>query len=196
VSPATDTTAELAATVAAAVGGTVVQSEFATAKVAVARDNWVEALTAARDDAGLDFFSWLSAIDWTRDTTLGEGVEDAEGTVERFEVLCMLSTTADDRRVTFSVDLPKEDASLQSASSVFGGAEWHERETAEMFGIDFVGHPHLIKLYLPSEFEGYPLLKSFPLLSREVKPWPGKVDVEGMPGTENPEAPPAAGGDE
>jgi NADH-quinone oxidoreductase subunit C len=65
-----------------------------------------------------------------------------------------------------------------------------------MFGIEFDGHPQLIKLYLPEGFLGHPLRKSFPLLSREVKPWPGKVDVEGMPGqededepsTENPEA--------
>ena len=62
------------------------------------------------------------------------------------------------------------------------GANWHEREAHEMFGIDFVGHPNLIKLYLPDGFEGYPLQKSFPLLTREVKPWPGTVDVEGMPG--------------
>jgi NADH-quinone oxidoreductase subunit C len=37
-------------------------------------------------------------------------------------------------------------------------------------------------LYLPSEFEGHPLRKDYPLLAREVKPWPGLVDVEGMPG--------------
>jgi NADH-quinone oxidoreductase subunit C len=76
---------------------------------------------------------------------------------------------------------------------VYAGADWHEREAAEMFGIDFVGHPNLVKLYLPDAFEGHPLRKSFPLLSREVKPWPGTVDVEPMPGsdepsTENPEA--------
>ena len=57
-----------------------------------------------------------------------------------------------------------------------------------MFGIDFRGHPNLIKLYLPQEFEGHPLRKSFALGAREVKPWPGKVDVEGLPSTENVEA--------
>ena len=43
-------------------------------------------------------------------------------------------------------------------------------------------------MYLPDAFEGYPLRKSYPLLSREVKPWPGTVDVEGMPTTDNEEA--------
>ncbi|MEE8331921.1 MAG: NADH-quinone oxidoreductase subunit C [Acidimicrobiia bacterium] len=186
-----DDTAELAAAVAAAVGGTVAQAEFGTAKVAVERGNWSAAITAARDEAGLDFFNWLSAIDWTKETTLGEGVAEPDAVEERFEVLCMLSTLTDSRKVIFSVDLAKDDASLPSLTPLFGGAEWHERETAEMFGIDFAGHPNPVKLYLPSEFEGHPLLKSFPLLSREVKPWPGKVDVEDMPSTENPEAPPA-----
>ena len=64
---------------------------------------------------------------------------------------------------------------------VYAGANWHEREAHEMYGIDFRGHPNQAKLYLPDQFEGNPLRKSFPLLTREVKPWPGKVDVEGMP---------------
>jgi NADH-quinone oxidoreductase subunit C len=50
-----------------------------------------------------------------------------------------------------------------------------------MFGITFDGHPHLRNIYLPSEFEGNPLRKDFPLLARHVKPWPGIVDVEPMP---------------
>jgi NADH-quinone oxidoreductase subunit C len=68
---------------------------------------------------------------------------------------------------------------------LFRGAEWHERETWEMYGIEFEGHPGLRHLYLPGEFEGYPLRKDFPLLAREVKPWPGLVNVEGLPGEED-----------
>jgi NADH-quinone oxidoreductase B subunit len=58
---------------------------------------------------------------------------------------------------------------------------WHEREEFEMFGIEFINHPNLTKMYLPDDYEGNPMLKSFELISREVKPWPGEVDVEGMP---------------
>ena len=61
------------------------------------------------------------------------------------------------------------------------GADWHERETWEMYGIDFIGHPEIRHLYLPGEFEGFPLRKDFPLLARVVKPWPGLTDVEAMP---------------
>ena len=59
---------------------------------------------------------------------------------------------------------------------MYAGARWHERETHEMFGIDFTvdGTPlELDKLLLPEEFEGHPLRKEFVLASRVAKPWPG-----------------------
>ena len=56
---------------------------------------------------------------------------------------------------------------------MFRGASWHERETYEMFGIDFDGHPGLQTLLLPDEFEGHPLRKEFVLASRAANQWPG-----------------------
>ena len=53
-----------------------------------------------------------------------------------------------------------------------------------MYGFVFEGHPDLRHIYLPGEFEGFPLRKDFPLLAREVKPWPGIVDVEDLPAAE------------
>ncbi len=53
-----------------------------------------------------------------------------------------------------------------------------------MYGVDFVGHPGLRHMYLPTGFEGHPLRKDFPLVARQVKPWPGIVDVEPMPSDE------------
>jgi len=64
-----------------------------------------------------------------------------------------------------------------------------------MYGVSFDGHPSLRHLYLPSEFEGHPLRKDFPLLARQVKPWPGLVDVEPMPGEENESAEPSEAGE-
>ena len=62
---------------------------------------------------------------------------------------------------------------------VYAGAAWHERETAEMFGIVFVGHPSLDRLLLPPDFVGYPLRKDFELATRAVGPWPGGAQVGG-----------------
>lgn len=171
---------------------------FGTIKVEVPADRWVEALTTARDDLGLIFFSWLSAVDWSNEVAVGDPLD--EETTERIELLCTVADVSEGRRVTFSTSLPYDRPSAPTLVEVYAGADWHEREAREMFGIDFVGHPNPAHLYLPDGFLGHPLRKTFPLLSREVKPWPGKVDVEAMPGdeeeedeegspsTENPEA--------
>jgi NADH-quinone oxidoreductase subunit C len=84
--------------------------------------------------------------------------------------------------ITMKTDVPDAAPEVPSWVGVFAGANWHERETHEMFGISFAGHPDLRNMYLPTDFEGYPLRKDFPLLSRMVKPWPGIVDVEPLPG--------------
>ena len=186
-----DPLAAFAESVASAVGGRA-EVAHSTAKVRVASGAWKEALTAARDDLGLVFLSWLSAIDWSNEVAVGD--EPDEPVEERYEMLCAVSDLADGNLVVISTDIGHDAPSIDSVTDVYAGANWHEREAAEMFGIDFVGHPDLAKLYLPDAFEGYPLRKSYPLLSREVKPWPGKVDVEDMPengdgpSTENPGA--------
>ena len=84
--------------------------------------------------------------------------------------------------VTVKADVPDSDPRVESIVDVYAGANWHERETHEMFGIGFDGHPDLRNMYLPGDFEGHPLRKDFPLLARMVKPWPGIVDVEPLPG--------------
>ena len=99
----------------------------------------------------------------------------------RFQVLARLYSTARHIGVTLKADLDDDNPSIDSWIRVYPGADWCERETWEMYGFTFVGHPNLIHLYLPGEFEGFPLRKDFPLLAREVKPWPGLVDVEPMP---------------
>ena len=177
--------------VAAAVSGRVAAAAD-TVKIVVDPASWVETLTTAKNDLGLIFFSWLGAVDWTNESAVGEPVQSE--VEERFEVLCTVGDLSAGRRVTFSTTLAKTEPRLDTLVGVYAGANWHERETHEMFGIEFVGHPNLAHLYLPDGFIGRPLLKSYPLLSRDVKPWPGTVDVEGMPGAAEEE--PEEGGDE
>ena len=57
--------------------------------------------------------------------------------------------------------LPREGGTVETASDIYRTAEWHERETAEMFGVEFVGHPDPRKLLLPDDLDGYPLRKDF-----------------------------------
>ncbi len=99
----------------------------------------------------------------------------------RFQVLARLYSTIRHIGVTLKADLDDDNPHIQTWTGVYAGADWCERETWEMYGFVFDGHPNLRHLYLPGEFEGFPLRKDFPLLAREVKPWPGLVDVEQFP---------------
>ncbi|MEX0826079.1 MAG: NADH-quinone oxidoreductase subunit C [Acidimicrobiia bacterium] len=187
-----DTSAPAAPSAAAAVaerfgamvGAVATSGDFATARIRVTPDQWVD--THRTLSTHLPFFSFLSAIDWASEVAVGD---PPEGEVaERYEVFTRLADVGKGEGVIISTDISKDDPRLPTLIEVFGGANWHEREAHEMFGIVFEGHPKLDNLYLPDGFEGHPLRKTFPLLSREVKPWPGTVDVEAMPGTENVEA--------
>jgi NADH-quinone oxidoreductase subunit C len=183
----TTSPSELAERVAGMVGSDSWSDDHGTAKVIVDAAGWVAAHEALKDE--MPYFSWLSAIDWTTEVAVGDP-PDSDDVEERFEVLSCLGDASTGAFVVLSTTIGKDEPVLDTLSTVYGGADWHEREAAEMFGIDFTGHPNLVKLYLPDAFEGYPLRKTFPLLSREVKPWPGTVDVEDMPegaSTENPE---------
>jgi NADH-quinone oxidoreductase subunit C len=165
--------------------------------IRVASEAWL-ATGRALKAHGFDYFCFLSAIDWLP-SPYGKGEDDPSappaepnpdagairqgvtGGETRFQVFARLTDTRRHVGLTLKVDVP-ESMSIDSWMPVFAGANWHERETHEMFGIGFDGHTDLRNLYLPTQFEGYPLRKDFPLLSRMVKPWPGIVDVEPMPG--------------
>ena len=168
-------------------------------------DHWRTAMAALRD-AGFAYFGFLSVIDWTdapegryEDTEFdaaGAGGDDdagsatAEDTVRlgggetRFQLLAQLHAPSRHAAVIIKADVPDDDgrpSAVPSIIDVFAGADWHEREAYEMFGLVFEGHPNLEHIYLPTEFEGHPLRKDFPLLARAVKPWPGVVDIEEIP---------------
>ena len=113
------------------------------------------------------------------------------GGESRFQVFARFASVTDHRAVVVKADLDDTDPRVPTISKVYAGADWHERETWEMFGFWFEGHPNLVHIYLPGSFEGYPLRKDFPLLAREVKPWPGLTNVEPIAGeaeTEEAEA--------
>ena len=163
--------------------------------VRVRTDAWREAGIALRDTIGLDYFCFLSAIDWMP-SPYGRGEDDPTepqqerptevvqgytGGETRFQVFARAVSTTLHFGVNIRTDVG-DDLTVPSWMPVYAGANWHERECHEMFGITFAGHPDLRNMYLPSGFEGHPMRKDFPLLARMVKPWPGIVDVEPLPG--------------
>ncbi|MQM25116.1 NADH-quinone oxidoreductase subunit C [Glycomyces albidus] len=134
--------------------------------------DWHEAVRACRDVLGCDFFDWLSAVD-----------EGPEG----FRVVAHVWSVAEKRGVLLRALLTE--GALASVTDLYPGADWHERETHEMFGVDFPGHPDLKPLLLAPEFEGHPLRKDFVLASRVVKPWPGAKEPGEGHGTARKRAP-------
>lgn len=130
----------------------------------------VEVVSALRDDAELrlSFFTFLTAIDRS------EFADEPGG----LEVLVHLYSPDRAVHVNIHVPLDADNPTCPSLTGLFRGSDWHERETAEMFGIDFEGHPRLVNLYLPEDFEGHPLRRSFKIPTRSVKEWPGAKDPE------------------
>lgn len=168
--------------------------------IRVATDAWAAAAEVASAKAGLRFFDFLSAIDWLpspygryEDSALdvpfpppmperSSALPGYAGGDTRMQVLASVAKPGTADRVLLKADVADDVPRIATWIHTYAGAAWHERETHEMFGISFDGNGDLRNLYLPGEFEGHPLRKEFPLLARVVKPWPGIVDVEPMPG--------------
>ncbi|MBI2886409.1 MAG: NADH-quinone oxidoreductase subunit C [Chloroflexi bacterium] len=124
---------------------------FSDLEVTIAPQDVLEACRRCKGDSRLSF-DWLMCL---------SGV-DCE---THFEVVYHLYSYRDHRRLTIRARLEDRDnPAVASVVSVWKGADWHEREAAEMFGIDFPGHPNLTPLLLEEGVEERPLLKSQPLV--------------------------------
>jgi len=82
----------------------------------------------------------------------------------RFEVVYHLYSLKNTRYLRLKVLVEEDQAVVPTLTGVWPAANWHERETFDMFGIRFAGHPDLRRLYMPEEFEYHPLRKDFPLM--------------------------------
>ncbi|MFM9697621.1 NADH-quinone oxidoreductase subunit C [Streptomyces europaeiscabiei] len=134
------------------------EESYGVLTVDVPSASWTEALRTARSTLGCTYFDWLSAVD-----------EPGTG----FRVAAHVVALAPVRRLLLRTTVPHEAPVLPTAVDIYAGAAWHERETHEMFGVRFEGHPALDHLLLPETFEGHPLRKDFVLAARVAKAWPG-----------------------
>ena len=196
---------ELLATIKNSLGEAVVDTHLKPGDdlwIRVRTDAWQASLKKLRDVHSFDYFCFLSAIDWMpspygrgeddptepapeRDTMIRPGYAGGE---TRIQVFVRVANSTTHIGLNVKADVDDTTPVIDSLISVYAGANWHEREAHEMFGIDFAGHSDLRNIYLPVDFEGHPLRKDFPLLARMVKPWPGIVDVEPLPGGDSSDA--------
>jgi NADH:ubiquinone oxidoreductase subunit C len=148
--------------------------EYGTFTLWVDNARYADVARLCRDERLLafDFFDSLFGID-ARD--------------EGFDVVTVLYSTSTGNRICLRTRCPggRETPSCPSLTDIYRGADWHERETWDMFGIEFAGHPALEpRIFTVENFEGWPLRKDFPLATRAAKPWPGvkepaELDDEG-----------------
>ena len=117
----------------------------------------LEVLRSLRDEAGFDHLADLTAIDWSA------------GKSPRFTVVWHLFSTMEHGYVRLAADCADDvNPAMPSATGLWPGANWHERETYDMFGIKFTGHPDLRRILMWDGYPYFPLRKEFPLAGRET----------------------------
>jgi len=137
----------------------------------------IKALTDLRDhdETQLDVLTFMTAVDYTPREPRFTMVYELYSTSLRFRVRvqCQLADTGNEN------ELPE----IDSVSSVYRTAEWHERECYDLMGITFTGHPDLRRILLPENWDGHPLRKEYPFDGKRTwKPGCNVIDSQRMEG--------------
>ena len=121
------------------------------------REQYVGVVKALADE-GYAMCVDLTGVDYLElaGRTVAPGV-----TPERFEVVVNLLDIANRRRIRLRVQVPESDCTLPSIFDIHPGTEAMERETYDMFGVEFVGHPDLSRILMPEDWIGHPLRKDY-----------------------------------
>ncbi len=148
-----DTLERLGETIAGAIAGSIVGHWVAHGELtitATARDI-VQVVTFLRDDERCQFYAFIdiTAVDWP-------------ARERRFDVVYHLLSPTRNHRIRVKIEAG-EDTRVPSVIGVFPGADWFERETYDLYGVLFTGHPDMRRLLTDYGFEGHPLRKDFPL---------------------------------
>ena len=141
-----------------------VDEGYGPVAVEVPSASWGTAARLAREELGCNWFDFLTAVDEP----------------ESLVVVCHLARRDPFGHLLLRTRLSRAEAVVESLADVYAGAAWHERETAEMFGVRFVSAAgeqlEREPLLLPPGFAGHPLRKDFALQARLDRPWPGARD--------------------
>lgn len=119
----------------------------------ITRDRIVDVCRFLRDEPGLQYNLLVDVC----------GI-DMYTPVDRFGVIYNLVSIPNKLRLRLKVFLQDDDPHAPTVTGVWEGANFYERETYDMLGIIFDGHPDLRRIYMPEEFEHHPLRKDFPLM--------------------------------
>ena len=117
--------------------------------VTVTRENILTACEAVKA-AGYNFMEDVTAVDWYPSEP-------------RFQITYHILSHRRKQRVRLAVRLDSADAALDSITPVWPAANFYEREIFDLFGVRFGGHPNLVRIMMPEDWQGHPLRKDYPV---------------------------------
>jgi len=132
-------------------------SEFrGQTRVVVGADVLHDVLAFLKDEQGFDLLVEITCVDYLnyRDAT------------DRFGLVYLLAGFASNERIIIRAFVNEPDPSVPTATDLWHGANWMEREVYDMYGIRFEGHPDLRRILMPEEFTAFPLRKDYPMQGR------------------------------
>lgn len=123
----------------------------------VSRDQYVSVIKALADE-GYEMCVDLTGVDYLEmpHRSIGFGIQP-----ERFELVVNLLSLSQRKRIRIRVQVPADDATMPTLFDIHPGTEAHERETFDMFGIVFSGHPDMTRILMPEDWDGHPLRKDY-----------------------------------
>lgn len=122
----------------------------------VKKEKLLEIGAFLKQELGFDFLMDLTAADYLPREP-------------RFELVCHLYSSKHNYRLRLKCPVSGDDATVDSLTPLWAGANWFEREVYDMFGIKFNGHPDLRRILMYEGFEGHPLKKDYPLKKRQPR---------------------------
>jgi NADH-quinone oxidoreductase subunit C len=123
--------------------------------VEIAPEKLIEACRLLKHDLNFERLSTVTAV-------------DRYPSQPRFEVVYHLQSIARKERLRLKCRLSGEQPEIDSATTVWRSANWHEREVFDLFGIRFRNHPDMRRILMPEDWEGYPLRKDYPVTGTNV----------------------------
>jgi NADH-quinone oxidoreductase subunit C len=149
---------EVAAALCAVIEGAVFHDSHDQAVVYVPREHWAAAAAHLRDEERFTTCLDICAVDHLTDADrlVVEGVAP-----ERFEIVANFLSHPRNRRIRIVAEVPAADPTIASITPLYPGVDFAERETYDLFGITFDGHPELTRILMPDDWEGHPLRKDY-----------------------------------
>jgi len=137
--------------------GCPVQDSLGQRVLHASRDQYVSVIKSLADE-GYEMCVDLTGVDYLAmpQRTIGFGIQ-----AERFEVAVNLLSLSQRKRIRVRVQVPADDCTMPTLFDIHPGTEAHERETFDMFGIVFTGHPDMTRILMPEDWDGHPLRKDY-----------------------------------